>query len=74
MEAKSNLHEGQQLQCGILRIDAERRRLGLSLRQADELDAEQPAAETFEDETVAGAPEKPSATNDDVAREYRSSS
>ncbi|HEX7733339.1 MAG TPA: S1 RNA-binding domain-containing protein [Ktedonobacteraceae bacterium] len=46
MDPKANLHEGQQLQLRILRIDAERRRLGLSLRQADEMDAEKPAAET----------------------------
>jgi len=45
MDPKANLHEGQQLQLRILRIDAERRRLGLSLRQADEMDAEKPAAE-----------------------------
>ena len=37
-EPKTVLHEGAQLQLRILRIDAERRRLGLSLRQADELD------------------------------------
>ncbi len=37
-DPKSILHEGAQLQLRILRIDAERRRLGLSLRQADELD------------------------------------
>jgi small subunit ribosomal protein S1 len=36
MDPKANLHEGQQLQLRILRIDAERRRLGLSLRQAEE--------------------------------------
>jgi len=46
MDPKANLHEGQQLQLRILRIDAERRRLGLSLRQADEMDAEKPASET----------------------------
>lgn len=57
MEAKSNLHEGQQLQLRILRIDAERRRLGLSLRQADEMDAEKPAEE-LEPEAVAAAVEK----------------
>ena len=34
----TNLEEGQQLQLRILRIDAERRRLGLSLRQAQEPD------------------------------------
>jgi small subunit ribosomal protein S1 len=39
-DPKSVLHEGAQLQLRILRIDAERRRLGLSLRQADEVDAE----------------------------------
>ncbi len=38
MDPKANLHEGQQLQLRILRIDAERRRLGLSLRQVDEPD------------------------------------
>jgi small subunit ribosomal protein S1 len=57
MEAKSNLHEGQQLQLRILRIDAERRRLGLSLRQADEMDAEKPAEE-LEAEAVAASAEK----------------
>jgi small subunit ribosomal protein S1 len=45
MDPKSSLHEGQQLQLRILRIDAERRRLGLSLRQAEEMD-KVPAAET----------------------------
>src|SRR5437016_3098257 len=39
------LHEGAQLQLRILRIDAERRRLGLSLRQAEEMD-KVPSAET----------------------------
>jgi len=45
MDPKANLHEGQQLQLLILRIDAERRRLGLSLRQADELDTKEAPAE-----------------------------
>jgi small subunit ribosomal protein S1 len=44
MDPKASLHEGQQLQLRILRIDAERRRLGLSLRQAEEMDKE-PVAE-----------------------------
>src|SRR5437868_3117313 len=44
MDPKANLHEGQQLQLRILRIDADRRRLGLSLRQADELDTKEVAA------------------------------
>jgi len=43
-DPKSILHEGAQLQLRILRIDAERRRLGLSLRQADEMD--QPGSTT----------------------------
>src|SRR5579885_2315777 len=42
MDPKTSLHEGQQLQLRILRIEAERRRLGLSLRQAEEMDAEKP--------------------------------
>jgi small subunit ribosomal protein S1 len=37
-DPKSVLHEGVQLQLRILRIDAERRRLGLSLRQTDEVE------------------------------------
>jgi small subunit ribosomal protein S1 len=50
-DPKSILHEGAQLQLRILRIDAERRRLGLSLRQADEVDAtEVPAEETASEE------------------------
>jgi small subunit ribosomal protein S1 len=42
VDPKTILHEGAQLQLRILRIDAERRRLGLSLRQAEGPD--QPAA------------------------------
>jgi len=45
MDPKASLHEGQQLQLRILRIDAERRRLGLSLRQADELDTKEAQVE-----------------------------
>jgi small subunit ribosomal protein S1 len=63
MDPKANLHEGQQLQLRILRIDAERRRLGLSLRQADEMDAEKPANEAATTESES-APEKP--TNEKV--------
>lgn len=59
MDPKANLHEGQQLQLRILRIDAERRRLGLSLRQADEMDAEKPATEVTTPEGEA-APERAS--------------
>jgi small subunit ribosomal protein S1 len=60
MDPKANLHEGQQLQLRILRIDAERRRLGLSLRQADEMDAEKTTTEATlpEAESVAAAAEK----------------
>src|SRR6266496_2048503 len=47
VDPKTILHEGAQLQLRILRIDAERRRLGLSLRQAEELD--QPQSATTED-------------------------
>jgi len=43
MDPKQVLHEGVPLQLRILRIDAERRRLGLSLRQADAPDTEVPA-------------------------------
>lgn len=61
MDPKASLHEGQQLQLRILRIDAERRRLGLSLRQADEMDAEKPAeASVPEAEAVPVLAEKTS--------------
>jgi len=55
MDPKQTLHEGVPLQLRILRIDAERRRLGLSLRQADELDAKELPAEITEVETPTGA-------------------
>ncbi len=45
VDPKQTLHEGVPLQLRILRIDAERRRLGLSLRQADELDTDAVPAE-----------------------------
>ncbi|HZR40738.1 MAG TPA: S1 RNA-binding domain-containing protein [Ktedonobacteraceae bacterium] len=45
VDPKTVLHEGAQLQLRILRIDAERRRLGLSLRQADEAASKEAAAE-----------------------------
>src|SRR5436305_54096 len=53
-DPKSILHEGAQLQLRILRIDAERRRLGLSLRQADEEEKAAPA-ETAEEADSATA-------------------
>jgi small subunit ribosomal protein S1 len=49
-EPKQALHEGQEVSVRILRIDAERRRLGLSVRQADE-----GAARTTETETPTAA-------------------
>src|SRR5437764_5871502 len=54
MDPKANLHEGQQLQLRILRIDAERRRLGLSLRQAEEMD-QVSSAETPTETGTSGA-------------------
>jgi small subunit ribosomal protein S1 len=59
VEPKSILHEGAQLQLRILRIDAERRRLGLSLRQVEEpAPAEQKeAADTTEAPTSEQTPE-----------------
>src|SRR5215467_4942911 len=55
MDPKANLHEGQQLQLRILRIDAERRRLGLSLRQADEVDVKEVSSEPAVDSSGKGA-------------------
>src|SRR5579883_3347794 len=56
MDPKTSLHEGQQLQLRILRIEADRRRLGLSLRQAEEMDAEKSTAEAPAGEAEAPAP------------------
>jgi small subunit ribosomal protein S1 len=58
LDPKSILHEGAQLQLRILRIDAERRRLGLSLRQADEIDPKEttPEAEVELDVISVSAP------------------
>jgi predicted RNA-binding protein with RPS1 domain len=44
----NNLHEGQQLRMRILRLDPARRRLGLSLRQVDEVDIEDEPGEEDE--------------------------
>jgi len=65
MDPKTSLHEGVQLQLRILRIDADRRRLGLSLRQADELDvketpAEGPSHQESSDDLLAMSLEDPS--------------
>lgn len=63
-DPKTVLHEGTQLQLRILRIEAERRRLGLSLRQADELDPPKEATaeqtETPESDAVSYEPSTPS--------------
>src|SRR6266849_5555711 len=55
MDPRQTLHEGVPLQLRILRIDAERRRLGLSLRQAEEVDAKEVPVEMTEGETPPGA-------------------
>jgi small subunit ribosomal protein S1 len=44
--------EGAQLQLRILRIDADRRRLGLSLRQAEELDSKEATQEQSQAEAA----------------------
>lgn len=45
VDSKTILHEGAQFQLRILRIDPERRRLGLSLRKADESEQSSASAE-----------------------------
>jgi len=56
VEPKTVLHEGAQLQLRILRIDAERRRLGLSLRQVEEPEPPSATAEaTVETSTPTAA-------------------
>jgi len=55
MDPRQTLHEGVPLQLRILRIDAERRRLGLSLRQAEEVDVKEVPGEVTEGETPSGA-------------------
>ncbi len=61
MDPKQTLHEGVPLQLRILRIEADRRRLGLSLRQADELDPKEVPAEMTDVEVSS-----PSATEEKV--------
>ncbi|QBD83737.1 S1 RNA-binding domain-containing protein [Ktedonosporobacter rubrisoli] len=53
VDPKTILQEGAELQLRILRIDAERRRLGLSLRQAEEPDKEASAEAPAEQSTSA---------------------
>jgi small subunit ribosomal protein S1 len=69
VDPKTVLQEGAQLQLRILRIDAERRRLGLSLRQADELDSKQATQE--QPQVEAGKAEAPlaRASSDALATE-----
>jgi predicted RNA-binding protein with RPS1 domain len=52
LEPQTFLHEGQQVQLRILRIDAERRRLGLSMRQVDEPDSIESPIQAAGAETV----------------------
>lgn len=52
-DPKAVLKEGQEVTVRILRIDPERRRLGLSIRQAEEGAFGEPAAEAAEPETRA---------------------
>ena len=60
MDPRQTLHEGVPLQLRILRIDAERRRLGLSLRQAEEVDVKEVPGEVTEGEMAPGATIGPS--------------
>src|SRR6266699_3913998 len=60
VDPKQILHEGTPLQLRILRIDPERRRLGLSLRQVDEVEAKEVPSEVTEGETAPGATTGPS--------------
>jgi small subunit ribosomal protein S1 len=55
-DPKSALHEGQDVNVRILRIDAERRRLGLSVRQAqEEGEGEAPTEPSIEQPTAEAA-------------------
>src|SRR5256886_6989858 len=55
VDPKAVLVEAAQLQLRILRIDADRRRLGLSLRQAEEVDTKEAATEPPTDSGGKGA-------------------
>jgi small subunit ribosomal protein S1 len=61
-DPKSVLYEGAQLQLRILRIEPERRRLGLSLRQVEEPESAEAAAEAAAAEAAGTAREMPSLT------------
>jgi small subunit ribosomal protein S1 len=56
VDPKTVLHEGAQLQLRILRIDAERRRLGLSLRQVEEPEQAGTATQTPSEAQAESAP------------------
>ncbi len=64
-DPKTALHEGQELTLRILRIESDRRRLGLSVRQAAEMDSERPAEAATpageEDQTGEAAQAEPTA-------------
>jgi len=62
VDPKAVLLEGAQLQLRILRIDAERRRLGLSLRQAEELDSKEATQEQPQAEVAASQDKSQAAT------------
>ena len=73
-DPKALLREGQEVTVRILRIDADRRRLGLSIRQADETGAgegEPPTREPVDHVSAEipaeGAPEIPTATQEEPA-------
>jgi small subunit ribosomal protein S1 len=66
VDPKTVLHEGAKLQLRILRIDAERRRLGLSLRQVEEPEAKEATPEQPQVATGAGEAAVPVAATAEV--------
>ena len=72
-DPKTALHEGQELTLRILRIESDRRRLGLSVRQASELDSERPAETEVtageENQTAEAAVQPEQPAEEPVARE-----
>ena len=75
-DPKALLREGQDVTVRILRIDADRRRLGLSIRQADETGGEaggeppvrEPVGQVSAETPAEGAPETaPAATQEETA-------
>jgi small subunit ribosomal protein S1 len=68
MDPRTSLHEGQELQLRILRIEADRRRLGLSLRQAEE-----PETKGAETENAPSGPGTSPPSDDMISLEQVSS-